>query len=93
MRIVAQTNALATVAVRMPAKGVLTHVLCNTNVLISANPTAVLADFTAPAAAGLRSDFIFYGSSNPVQLGVPVEAGEVLYCAFAAAGSAILFFS
>lgn len=63
--------------------------------LLTTNPTAVLADYSAPAANRMSSDVLHVrasaGFTNPANLNMPVLKGQKIYLTSGAAGIVQLY--
>ena len=92
------SSVLATIAFTVEQDSSVVGLSCTSNAVLSRDPNETWTGFNSPGigTSGFRKDPISFAGSkvppNGNHASVPVLSGEVIYCAFSAAGSAIIYF-
>jgi len=84
----------ATVKLSVPSDVELTAASSSSDVLLSWNPSATNGQFTAGTLQlgdATSIAFIKGGTFQTFQEATPISEGEAIYCAFASAGSVLLY--
>jgi hypothetical protein len=90
---VQQATSAGTVTIAMPSAGLLVGMSTTTTTAIGSDPAISVAGLQSPAATGLNSGLLAVATSGGNLFPTPfsVSQGELVYVAFSAKGSAVLY--